>query len=45
MHCGFQMLLQVHDAVGFQVPEANADRALSLLPDLMRIPSQSRVEA
>jgi DNA polymerase-1 len=35
---GFQMLLQVHDAVGFQVPEANADKAMSLLPELMRVP-------
>lgn len=35
---GFQMLLQVHDAVGFQVPEENAERALRLLPSLMSVP-------
>lgn len=35
---GFQLLLQVHDAIGFQVPEKNADRALALLPSLMDIP-------
>lgn len=35
---GFQMLLQVHDAIGFQVPEANIDAACALLPALMDIP-------
>lgn len=35
---GFQMLLQVHDAIGFQVPEANADAAIRLLPELLDIP-------
>lgn len=35
---GFQMLLQVHDAIGFQIPEANADKALPLLAPLMDIP-------
>lgn len=37
---GFQMLLQVHDAVGFQIPEANADKALPLLAPQMDIPIQ-----
>lgn len=35
---GFEVLLQVHDAIGFQVPERNADEALSLLPALLDIP-------
>lgn len=35
---GFQKLIQVHDAIGFQVPEKNADKALPLLPKLMAIP-------
>lgn len=35
---GFELLLQVHDAVGFQIPEASAGQALALLPGLMDIP-------
>lgn len=35
---GFELLLQVHDAIGFQCPEANMARALELLPALMDIP-------
>lgn len=35
---GFQMLLQIHDAIGFQIPEQNADWALPLIPKLMEIP-------
>lgn len=35
---GFQKLLQVHDAIGFQVPEKNAEEAFLLLRDLMDIP-------
>lgn len=34
---GFRMLLQVHDAIGFQIPEVGADTALRLLPELMSI--------
>jgi uracil-DNA glycosylase family 4 len=37
-HADLQMLLQVHDAVGFQVPEANADKVLPLVKELMAIP-------
>lgn len=35
---GFQLLLQVHDAIGFQVPEKNADKVLPLVRELMMIP-------
>lgn len=35
---GFQMLLQVHDAIGFQVPEEHAATVLPLVRDLMAIP-------
>lgn len=35
---GFQMLLQIHDAIGFQIPEKNADAVLPLIPELMKIP-------
>lgn len=37
---GYQMLLQVHDAIGFQVPEATADRVLPLVKELMAIPTR-----
>lgn len=33
-----QMLLQIHDAIGFQIPEKNADRALPMIAPLMSIP-------
>lgn len=35
---GFEGLLQVHDAIGFQVPEANADKVFPLVKELMAIP-------
>lgn len=35
---GFELLLQVHDAVGFQISEKSAETALGLLPRLMHIP-------
>lgn len=35
---GCQMLLQVHDAIGFQFPEKNADKILPLVRELMAIP-------
>lgn len=35
---GFQMLLQVHDAVGFQIPTENVQEAMPLVRDLMSIP-------
>lgn len=35
---GFKIILQVHDAIGFQVPESSADEAIRLLPELMDVP-------
>lgn len=37
---GLQMLLQVHDAIGFQVPEKNADMLLPIIPKIMEVPLQ-----
>lgn len=34
---GFKMLLQVHDAIGFQVPEAHASQAALRLLELMKV--------
>lgn len=37
---GFQMLLQVHDAIGFQIPEQHVDAAIPRLMKLMDVPIQ-----
>lgn len=34
---GFQTLLQVHDAIGYQVPRSNAARATERLQELMKV--------